>query len=252
MTEVTEFLDGVKRYAREHSAFLHHPLIHRIHRGESSMEELRGWAQQFWVIPQTHLINNAGKLAHSQLLRGGWMDQLLGSGYDREIVHLLGDAVMDELGHTEISPENHYDCYFNLTDALGIPREQVGKPEHLLPQSLVAMHTWASSALHFSLLDLIASHNLVNDSVNIIAYPQFCQALTGHYGLSQEAVRWFDLHGEVDKEHNSMSTQILKKLIVSEADQQRVWWGVQLGLGIKWSIFDAVWHAYVDHSYTIA
>lgn len=251
MKDTMEFLDEIKQDCRAHSAFLHHPFMKRLEAGQATLDEIRGWAQQFWVIPQTHLINNAGKLAHSQLLRGGWLDQLVGSGYQREIVDMLGDAVMDELGHTEISPENHYDCFFNLTDALGLPREQIGRPETLLPQSLVAMHTWASSALNFSLLELVASHNLVNDSVNIIAYPRFCQALTTHYGLSQEAVRWFDLHGEVDKEHNSMSTQVLKLLIRNDEDQARVRVAAKLGLGVKWSIFDAVWHAYVDGSYTV-
>lgn len=249
MTTQEAFLEKVKVYAREHSAFLHHPFARRLLNGEASREELKGFALQFWVIPKTHLVNNAGKLAHATLQRGGWLDQLLGSSYDPELIELLGGAVADEMGKTAISPENHYHCYFNLTDALGIPREMVGRPETLLPETLVAMHTWATTALQFSLLELIASHNLVNDAVNVVAYPRFCEALMNHYGLSREAVRWFDLHGEVDQEHNAMSTRVLTKLIQGPEDERLVWQAVKLGLGVKWAIFDAVQHAYVDGSW---
>jgi len=249
MSTNAEFLDEVKRYILDHHAFLHHPFVHRVLRGEARQEELQGFAREFWVIPKTHLINNAGKLAHAHLARGGLLQQMLDSPYDAAIVTLLGESVADEMGKTAISPENHYDCYFNLTDALDIPRPEVGRVDRLLPQTVQTMYTWVTTALYFSLLELLASHNLCNDPVNVVAYPPFCEALQTHYGLSREAVRWFALHGEVDKEHNARSTQVLETLIRTEEDRTTVWAAVKLGLAVRWTLFDGIWHAYVDRSY---
>jgi pyrroloquinoline-quinone synthase len=217
--------------------------------GSLTKEQLRGWAKQFWIIPHTHLINNAGKLAHAQLWKGGFLQQLLESPYDKVLTAKLGEAVLDEMGKTKISPISHYDCYFNLTDALGIPREEMGRIEDLVPNSLIVMHAWTKSALEFSLLELIASHNFVNDNTNTIAYPKLCHALINHYGVSREAATWFDLHGEVDKEHGAMSRFVLKTLVKTEADQLVVRYAVKFGLGIKWALFDGIMNAYVNKSY---
>jgi pyrroloquinoline quinone (PQQ) biosynthesis protein C len=249
--DVTAFLETLRQEIIERNAMLHHPLMQLLYDGKLTREQLQGWATQFWVIPHTHMINNAGKLAHAQLWRGGFLQQLLETPYDKELTAKLGAAVMDEMGKTEISPQNHYDCYFFLTDALGIAREKIGDPEGLLPNSLIVMNAWTSSALGFSLMELIASHNFVNDHTNIHAYPKLCRALMEHYGLSKESVTWFDLHGEVDKEHGAMSRYVLKALIRGDEDCKIVRYAVKFGLGIKWALFDGVFNAYVNRSYRI-
>jgi pyrroloquinoline quinone (PQQ) biosynthesis protein C len=155
------------------------------------------------------------------------------------------------MGETQISPESHYDCYFYLTDALGIPKEAMGRFEDLLPNSLLVMHAWTHSALGFSLLELIGSHNFVNDHTNTVAYPLLCEALMKRYGLSKKAVTWFDLHGEVDKEHGAMSRSVLRTLIKTDEHCRLVRYAVKFGLGIKWALFDGVMNAYVNKSYKI-
>lgn len=245
------FLDSVSEEIHQHNAMMLHPLMKLMFDGELSREQVAGWARQFWVIPHTHLINNAGKLAHAQLWRGSFLQQLMESPYDKEMTAKLGEAVLDEMGKTEISPQSHYDCYFFLTDALGIPMAEMGRPEDLLPNSLLVMHAWTKSALEFSLLELIASHNFVNDHTNTIAYPRLCEALMGHYGLSRKAVTWFDLHGEVDKAHGAMSRSVLAQLVQTEEDRRVVRYAVKFGLGIKWALFDGVMNAYVNKSYPI-
>ena len=251
MQDSSAFFRDIRDDVRQRSAMLHHPLIKMLFEGQLSREQVAGWARQFWVIPKSHLINNAGKLAHAQLMRGGWMEQLLDSPYDREVTAILGESLADELGKTTISSINHYDCYFNLTDELGIPRSELEDVSRLLPQSLVVLHAWASSALSFSLLELLASHNLVNDPVNVIAYPRLCEALQKHYGLCRDATVWFDLHGEVDKEHGTRAESILTRLVQNEADQRLVRNCTRFGLGIKWTLFDGVMDAYVANAYPV-
>ncbi len=247
---MAEFLDTVKSYVRGHNALEHHPMMALIYSGKATPDQLKGWMKEFWVIPKTHLINNAGKLAHAQLFRGSFLTQLLDTPYDPDIVALLGEGVMDEMGKTEISPVNHYDPYWKLIDALGIPRAEVGQSDQLLPHSVLTMYVWSTTALNFSLLELLSSHNLVNDTVNVHAYPKLCEALTSHYGLSRDAVEWFDLHGEVDVEHGKRSTEVIEKIVKTAEDRETVWHAVRLGLAIKWTLFDGVYHAYVDGSYT--
>jgi pyrroloquinoline quinone (PQQ) biosynthesis protein C len=243
------FFKGLREEILARHASLHHPLIKMLLNGELTREQLIGFVKQFWIIPHTHLINNAGKLAHAQLLRGSWMQQLLESPYDRTITASIGESVADELGKTAISPISHYDCFFDLTDELGIPREELGNPDSLLPTTLIVMHCWTSSALHFSLMELLASHNLVNDPVNIIAYPRICEALQRHYGLSKKATAWFDLHGEVDKEHGSRAEMILKQIVKTEEDRRIVRYCVTFGLGIRWTLYDGIMDAYVTGTY---
>lgn len=245
------FLDEVKQYIRGHNAFLHHPFMKMVYEGTATKEQLAGWAAQYWVIPKTHLINNAGKLAHAQLFRGGFLTQLMETPYDKEIVALLGEGVMDEMGHTDISPVNHYDPYLKLCHALGVDTEDMRAANNLMPHSLLAMYTWTTTALNFSLLELLSSHNLVNDTVNVVAYPKFCDALQQHYGLSRDEAQWFDLHGEVDIEHGARSTEVLLKLIKTDEDRRTVWHAAKLGLGVKWILFDGVMRAYVDKSYVM-
>ncbi len=245
-------LDELAKEIIGHNAMIHHPFMALFYAGDLTRDQVRAWAKQFWVIPHTHMINNAGKLAHAQLWRGGVLQQLMETPYDQRLTAAIGEAVLDEMGKTEISPQNHYDCYFLLTDALGIPKAEMGRFEDLLPNSLLVMHAWVNSALQFSLLELIASHNFVNDNTNTIAYPRVCEALTRHYGVSKAAATWFDLHGEVDKEHGAMSRSVLRTIIKTEDDLRVVRYAVKFGLGIKWALFDGVMNAYVNKSYDVA
>lgn len=228
----------------EHAS-LHHPFVKLMVDGELTREQVIGWARQFWVIPHTHLTNNAGKLAHAQMLSGGWMQQMLESPYDREITEILGESLSDEMGKSELSPVNHFDGYLDLVDDLGIPRAEVGDPAGLLPTSVTFMYCWTSSALYFPLLELLSSHNMVNDPVNILAYPRICNALQQHYGVSKKGASWFDLHGEVDKEHGPRAQAIVDRLIKSEADRRVVRNAVKFGLGVRWTLYSGIYDAYV-------
>lgn len=249
MTTDDAFLDSLTAHILARHTYLNHPFFVRLHEGKVTREQLREWAIQYSVIPRTHLINNAGKVAHAQLIRGGPFEQLLDSPYDLEVTGLLGDAIMDELGHTEISPANHWEPYLEFTDALEIPREEVVNPDRLLPTTLVTMHAWTESAKNFPLIDLIGSHNFVNDAANVKGFPKMCESFRKHYGLSDKAIYWFDLHGEVDKEHGSMARRILKKYVQSEEDRRRLKYAVTFGLGVFWTLHDGVMAAHVEKSW---
>lgn len=244
-----KLINELKEKILDEHARLHHPLIKAILAGELDRTQLAGFAREFWVIPHTHLINNGGKLAHGQLLRGSWLQQLLTSTYSHELVDMLGESLSDELGKTEISPINHYDCYFDFSDELGVPRKEMGDPLLLNPMSLVTMHTWTTSALQFSLLELLGSHNFVNDTATVIAMPKLCEAFRKHYGLSDKALVWFDLHGEVDVEHGHRATEIISSLIKNEEDEYLLRLAVQFGLGVLWTLFDGIMNTYVTGSY---
>jgi pyrroloquinoline quinone (PQQ) biosynthesis protein C len=248
-TETTNLLDELRdQILREH-ALIHHPFMKAAIAGELTPEQVRGFVRDFWVIPHSHLINNAGKLAHAQLLRGPFSQQLLCSPYDKGITELLGESLADELGKTEISPVSHYDPYIDLATEVGIPENEIGNVAYLSPQAVIVMYTWTQTALNFSLLELLSSHNFVHDTANVVAYPPFCEALKRHYGLSSKAVRWFDLHGEVDKEHGSRARDILERLVRTEDDRQVARSCVRLGLGVFWCLLDGVMDRYVRGEY---
>ena len=124
-------------------------------------------------------------------------------------------------------------------------------PDDLLPASLVTLHAWTESAKNFPLVDLIGSHNFVNDPANVRGFPRVCESFKKYYGLSDKATYWFALHGEVDKEHGSMARAILKKYVKTEADRQRLKYAVTFGLGVFWTLHDGVVAAYVNHTYKV-
>lgn len=236
-------VEHVKQYIRSRHPWLHHPFVIAVYEGRAPRDAVREFLRQYWVIPKTHVINNAGKLAHAHLHKGSALIQLLKSPYDAHISDLLGESVMDELGRTAISPVNHYEPYLRLTRAFGIRDEELGTPESLLPQTLLTMYAWTQTALQFSLLELLSSHNLVNDTVQVIAFPRLCEALIRNYGVSEADVEWFRLHGDVDVEHGSRSSEIIADLIETPDDELTVWNAAKLGIAIKTTLFDGVWAA---------
>ena len=249
--DIDTYLDSLTDYIVARHTYLHHPFFNLLYEGKLTTEQLQGWAKQYSVIPKTHLINNAGKVAHAQLISGGPFEQLLESPYDMEITGLLGDAIMDELGHTDISPENHWEPYLHFTDELGMSREEMENPDNYLPTTLVTMHAWTESAKNFPLIDLIGSHNFVNDPANVRAFPKVCEALKKHYGVSDKGVYWFYLHGEVDVEHGKMARIILKKFVRTEEQRKRLKHAVTFGLGVFWTLHDGVMDAYVNKTYNV-
>jgi len=48
-----------------------------------------------------------------------------------------------------------------------------------------------------------------------------------------------------------MSRKVLTQLIRNEEDRRLVRYAVLFGLGIKWTLFDGVWNAYVNKDYRI-
>lgn len=249
--ETTKLFDELRDQILETHALIHHPFMKAAVAGQLTHEQLQGFVRDFWIIPHSHLINNAGKLAHAQLLRGPFSQQLLYSPYDQGITDLLGESLADELGKTEISPVSHYNPYIDLASEVGIPNDEIGNVNYLSPQALVVMYTWTQTALNFSLLELLSSHNFVHDTANVVAYPPFCEALKKHYGLSTKAVRWFDLHGEVDKEHGSRARDILEQLVRTDDDRQVARACVRLGLGVFWCLLDGVMDRYVRGEYPL-
>lgn len=247
--ETTKLLDELREQVLSEHALIHHPFMKAAVAGELTREQLKGFVKDFWIIPHSHLINNAGKLAHAQLLRGPFSLQLLDSPYDHSITDLLGESLADELGKTTISPVSHYQPYLDLAHEMGLSDDEIGDVSSLSPQAVIVMYTWTQTALNFSLLELLSSHNFVHDTANVVAYPPFCESLKKHYGLSDDAIRWFDLHGEVDKEHGSRARDILEELIRTDDDRKIARACVRLGLGVFWCLLDGVMDRYVRHDY---
>ena len=58
--ETTNLLDELRdKVLREH-ALIHHPFMKAAVAGELTAEQVKGFVRDFWVIPHSHLINNAG------------------------------------------------------------------------------------------------------------------------------------------------------------------------------------------------
>ena len=68
--ELDSFLDEMRDYIHARNAMMNHPFMKLLMDGKLTRDQVAAWARQFWVIPHTHMVNNAGKLA--RLAQDGW------------------------------------------------------------------------------------------------------------------------------------------------------------------------------------
>ena len=93
-------------------------------------------------------------------------------------------------------------------------------------------------------VEALAGVSVGMESQNATIMPRLLPALRGHYGFSEDEIRYFTVHGEADVEHGGRSYDLVAKFATTPELQNKVRQAVMEGTQRRW-----LWHdgLYIKH-----
>jgi len=220
-----DFASELSREIRARRSFGGHPLWHRVEKGEASRPALQIFAAQFYL--QVYEFPRAVSGLHSRCLDAGERIRLAESLYEEETGRISGVN------------KPHPEVFLDFCAAVGLERRDVVNA-HPLPStaSLVQWFEYSTKILPF--LEGVAAINLAAEGQVAGAFGPFARALERHYGVSREAVAFWDVHEIADAEHADVGDHIVLKHAASDAVQAGVRRAVDTSLAMWWQFFDGI------------
>jgi len=207
---VDYLVENTSRSFRRHA--LGHPFMQELAEGHLAIEQIRGFVLNWYTW--TFEINMA---TATWLYRFG---SILKACPD--IAEILHQKIADEL----ITPttRGHMETLETLGTALGLTREALIQAR-LIPEARAWLDYFVRLVLEGTFAECVAGY------LGEGCFPEFAKifehALTTHYGLSQQDVEYFRIHGEQDAIHGPGNAFILRRLIETGHHEERSGWGLE-------------------------
>jgi pyrroloquinoline-quinone synthase len=180
------FIDELVSEIRARRSFGGHPLWHAIAAGKISREGLKIFARQFYL--QVNEFPRAVSALHASCPYADLRGELAESLYEEETGRISGC----NLPHPRL---------FGLfASAVGVPWEELVTSEPL-PSTAALIHWFENSTRNRPFLEGAAAIQLSAEGQVPGAFGPFARALEKHYGLSREAVSFWDVHEIADRDH---------------------------------------------------
>ncbi len=205
-----------------------HPLWKEIAAGKVSKEGLKIFAQQFFL--QVREFPRAVSAMHANCPYADARVELAESLYEEETGQISGCG----LPHPEL--------FIKFGEAVGLKREEMLEAE-ALPGTAALIHWFETSTKNRSFLEGAAAINLAAEGQVPGAFANFARSLEEHYGLATEAVAFWDIHEEADKDHSDVGDHIVVRYAVTDEWQDRARAAVTQSLAMWWQFFDGIRHA---------
>jgi pyrroloquinoline-quinone synthase len=156
----------------------------------------------------------------------------------QERVKLAESVYEEETGRLSGS-KPHPELFLDFTTSLGLARDEVlgATP---LPSTAALIHWFEYSTKILPYLEGVAAINLAAEGQVVGAFGPFARGLQRHYGLSEPAVAFWDVHELADAEHSDVGDHIVVKYATTEEIQGRIRAAVRTSLGMWWQFFDGV------------
>ncbi|MGH7780851.1 MAG: TenA family transcriptional regulator [Candidatus Binataceae bacterium] len=199
----------IARLERNNRTLKSHPTIEKIERGELSMEQLRWWATQLFI----------GNKAHNANILGLIYAKCDDFPARKAIVENL---IEEELGRVSGVGRSHPELYLEFGAAIGIPRETL-LTARMSPDATAMMHWmyWLADSKPWYVT--LAGISLGSELFNPDAYVRVIEGLKRNYHLSDDALRFFSVHVEVDKGHGDSSAGSIFQAIPENAAPETLW-----------------------------
>jgi pyrroloquinoline-quinone synthase len=184
---------------------LRHPFYERWQKGKVSLDVLREYAKQYYAYESKLPAFLGAALRH------------LEDGPAKEAV---AANLADESG----MPEPHPELWLRFTDALGLSRDDVTSAD-LTPRTINLVETYASLCERGADEALSALY-AYEAQFSAIARSKG-EGLRQHYDVDAEALRFFDIHAELDDEH---AAALRSGMVDSEISRESIhlaveaWW----------------------------
>jgi pyrroloquinoline-quinone synthase len=202
-----------------------HPLWLALADGKLSREQLKKFAVQFFL--QVREFPRAVSAMHANCPFFEERRELAESVYEEETGRLSG------------CNQPHPELFIRFGEALGLSREQLvnGRP---LPATRALIDWFELSTKQRSFIEAAAAINLAAEGQVPGAFGPLARRLQQHYGLSREAVEFWDVHEVADAEHSDVGDHIVVRHATDAATQARVRDALQHSLDAWWQFFDGI------------
>jgi pyrroloquinoline quinone (PQQ) biosynthesis protein C len=198
-----------ERLDRNGRTLKHNPTIDAIESGRLSRDQLRHWATQLYI----------GNKGHNANILGLIYAKCDNFAARKAIIENLNE---EELGRQSGVMRSHMELYLEFGEALGIPRDQLLHSQ-MSPDATAMVHWMYWLADSKPWYTTLAGISLGSELHNPDAYPRVIDGLRRHYGLDEEAVRFFSVHVEVDKDHGDSSAFSIFSAIPEGAATEALW-----------------------------
>jgi pyrroloquinoline-quinone synthase len=202
-----------------------HPLWLAIADGKLAREQLKRFAVQFFL--QVREFPRAVSAMHANCPFPDERIKLAESVYEEDTGRLSGC----NLPHPEL--------FIRFGESLGLERAELveGRP---LPTTRALIDWFELSTKQRSFIEGAAAINLAAEGQVPGAFGPMARRLQSHYGLSREAVEFWDIHEMADAEHSDVGDHIVVRHATDAATQARVRDALQHSLDAWWQFFDGI------------
>ncbi len=223
--ETSTFTRELGRIIEARRSFGRHPLWLEIAQGKLELAGLRRFAAQFFL--QVREFPRAVSAMHANCPFPETRRELAESLYEEETGRISGCG----LPHPEL--------FLRFGEGLGMRPEELlsARP---LPSTASLIEWFELSTQQRSFVEAAAAINLAAEGQVPGAFGPFARALERHYGLSREAVAFWDVHEQADAEHSDVGDHIVVRFATSDEVQARVRTALERSLEVWWQFFDGI------------
>lgn len=202
-----------------------HPLWLELAGGRLHRAQLQIFAVQFFL--QVREFPRAVSAMHANCPFTEERRQLAESIYEEETGRLSG------------CNQPHPELFLRFGEAVGLARSAMinGQP---LPATRALIDWFELSTKQRSFIEAAAAINLAAEGQVPGAFGPMARRLQEKYGLSREAVEFWDVHEMADAEHSDVGDNIVVRHATDAATQARVRDALQHSLDAWWQFFDGI------------
>jgi pyrroloquinoline-quinone synthase len=220
-----EFMRDLLARVEARRTFGGHPLWLAIADGKLRREQLKLFAVQFFL--QVREFPRAVSAMHANC------------PFPEERMALAESIYEEETGRISGCNQPHPEIFIRFGEAIGLARAEMveGKP---LPATRALIDWFELSTKQRSFIEAAAAMNLAAEGQVSGAFGPMARKLQEHYGLSREAVAFWDVHELADAEHSAVGDNIVVRHARDAATQARVRDALHHSLDAWWQFFDGI------------
>jgi pyrroloquinoline-quinone synthase len=205
--------------------FGRHPLWLEIADGRLTRAQLKVFAVQFFL--QVREFPRAVSAMHANC------------PFPAERIELAESIYEEETGRISGCNAPHPEVFLRFGEAVGLARAEMidGRP---LPATRALIDWFELSTKQRSFIEAAAAINLAAEGQVVGAFGPMARRLQENYGLSRDAVEFWDLHELADAEHSKVGDNIVVRHATDAATQARVFDALQHSLEAWWLFFDGI------------
>jgi pyrroloquinoline-quinone synthase len=220
-----DFVEDLRATIDAGRAFGRHPLWRRIADGGVPRAALAPFVVQFFL--QVREFPRAVSALHSRCPDPHERVELAESLYEEETGRISGCAV------------SHPELFIRFGESVGVPRAAMVDGV-ALPSTAALIDWFLGSTRERPFVEGAAATNLAAEGQVPGAFGPFARALERCYGCSRDAVAFWDVHEQADREHSAIGDHVVVRLATTPALRAGVRGAVVRSLELWWGFFDGI------------